>query len=148
MATAAPKTNGRHRRYAYDQREPHEDTNRWLVSYADFITLLFAFFVVMYSISQVNEGKYKVVSDALIEVFRDKKLVDKDATGAANDDAGTPPEPGIIRGDSSSENVIETEAKAALKNPETPSALRPKSDADKPAEEDDKGKGERFDASA
>ena len=30
--------------------------DRWLVSYADFITLLFAFFVVMYSISSVNEG--------------------------------------------------------------------------------------------
>ncbi|MEH6556592.1 MAG: flagellar motor protein MotD [Oceanicoccus sp.] len=43
--------------------------DRWLVSYADFITLLFAFFVVMYSISQVNEGKYKVLSETLTEVF-------------------------------------------------------------------------------
>jgi chemotaxis protein MotB len=43
--------------------------DRWLVSYADFITLLFAFFVVMYSISQVNEGKYKVLSDTLTEAF-------------------------------------------------------------------------------
>ncbi len=50
-----------------------EDTvshDRWLVSYADFITLLFAFFVVMYSISQVNEGKYKVLSETLAEVFK------------------------------------------------------------------------------
>jgi len=39
------------------------------VSYADFITLLFAFFVVMYSISSVNEGKYKVLSKALGTVF-------------------------------------------------------------------------------
>lgn len=37
-------------------RDNHE---RWLISYADFITLLFAFFVVMYAISSVNEGKYK-----------------------------------------------------------------------------------------
>lgn len=43
--------------------------DRWLVSYSDFVTLLFAFFVVMYSISQVNEGKYKVLSDTLIEAF-------------------------------------------------------------------------------
>ncbi|HEY7885348.1 MAG TPA: flagellar motor protein MotB, partial [Cellvibrionaceae bacterium] len=43
---------------------------RWLVSYADFITLLFAFFVVMYSISQVNEGKYKVLSDTLEQAFQ------------------------------------------------------------------------------
>lgn len=42
---------------------------RWLISYADFITLLFAFFVVMYSISQVNEGKYKVLSETLSESF-------------------------------------------------------------------------------
>ncbi|HRE16841.1 MAG TPA: flagellar motor protein MotB, partial [Rhodocyclaceae bacterium] len=36
--------------------EEHENHERWLVSYADFITLLFAFFVVMYAISSVNEG--------------------------------------------------------------------------------------------
>ena len=43
-----------------------DDHGRWLVSYADFITLLFAFFVVMYAISQVNEGKYRLLSDALL----------------------------------------------------------------------------------
>ncbi|MCL4470928.1 MAG: flagellar motor protein MotD [Sulfuricella sp.] len=50
--------------------EEHENHERWLVSYADFITLLFAFFVVMYSISQVNEGKYRVLSDALVNAFK------------------------------------------------------------------------------
>lgn len=55
------------------KHEEHENHERWLVSYADFITLLFAFFVVMYSISSVNEGKYRVVSEALKEAFsRDK----------------------------------------------------------------------------
>jgi len=47
-----------------------DSPDRWLVSYADFITLLFAFFVVMYAISQVNEGKYKLLSDALIQAFK------------------------------------------------------------------------------
>ena len=56
----------RHHRRADD----HENHDRWLVSYADFITLLFAFFVVMYSLSSVNEGKYRVVSDALFSAFR------------------------------------------------------------------------------
>ncbi|WP_416426060.1 flagellar motor protein MotD [Pseudomonas sp. App30] len=51
--------------------EEHENHERWLVSYADFITLLFAFFVVMYSISSINEGKYKVLSQALVGVFND-----------------------------------------------------------------------------
>jgi chemotaxis protein MotB len=50
--------------------EEHENHERWLVSYADFITLLFAFFVVMYAISQVNEGKYRVLSDALLQAFK------------------------------------------------------------------------------
>ena len=51
-------------------QEEHENLERWLVSYADFITLLFAFFVVMYAISSVNEGKYRVLSDSLVSAFR------------------------------------------------------------------------------
>jgi len=47
------------------KRAEHDNHERWLISYADFITLLFAFFVVMYSISSVNEGKYKTFSDSL-----------------------------------------------------------------------------------
>lgn len=53
---------------------------RWLVSYADFVTLLFAFFVVMYSISSVNEGKYRTLSDSLGDAFSKK----------ADDSAKTP----------------------------------------------------------
>lgn len=54
-------------RKKYDEQgENHE---RWLISYADFITLLFAFFVVMYAISSVNEGKYKVFSASLGTAF-------------------------------------------------------------------------------
>jgi chemotaxis protein MotB len=47
------------------KHEEHENHERWLVSYADFITLLFAFFVVMYSVSSVNEGKFRTVSDSI-----------------------------------------------------------------------------------
>jgi chemotaxis protein MotB len=43
-----------------------------MVSYADFITLLFAFFVVMYSISSVNEGKYKSLTHSLGSAFSNK----------------------------------------------------------------------------
>jgi len=53
------------------QHEEHVNHERLLVSYADFITLLFAFFVVMYWISSINEGKYKVISQALIGVFNE-----------------------------------------------------------------------------
>jgi chemotaxis protein MotB len=54
------------------RRKILDDTNnhdRWMVSYADFITLLFAFFVVMYSMSSVNEGKYKRLTDSLGDAF-------------------------------------------------------------------------------
>ncbi len=54
------------RRQFEEEPDNHE---RWLISYADFITLLFAFFVVMYGISSVNEGKYQILSNALGNVF-------------------------------------------------------------------------------
>jgi chemotaxis protein MotB len=57
------------------KHEEHENHERWLVSYADFITLLFAFFVVMYSVSSVNEGKYRVLSDSLSSSFSHTKPV-------------------------------------------------------------------------
>lgn len=47
--------------------------DRWLISYADFVTLLFAFFVVMYAISAVNEKKYKEFSKSLEKAFVEKK---------------------------------------------------------------------------
>jgi chemotaxis protein MotB len=49
--------------------ESTENHERWLVSYADFITLLFAFFVVMYSISTVSNGSYRVLSDSIVAAF-------------------------------------------------------------------------------
>lgn len=52
------------------KHEEHENHERWLVSYADFITLLFAFFVVMYSISSVNEGKFRSVSESIQAALR------------------------------------------------------------------------------
>ena len=51
--------------------EEHVNHERWMVSYADFITLLFAFFVMMYSISIVNTGKFKVLSESLTAAFTD-----------------------------------------------------------------------------
>ncbi len=54
--------------------EDSHNHERWLISYADFMTLLFGFFVVMYAISSVNEGKYKVLSSALNEVFAQRDM--------------------------------------------------------------------------
>jgi chemotaxis protein MotB len=50
---------------ARKKHEEHANHERWLVSYADFITLLFAFFVVMFATSQVDKNKAKAVSDSV-----------------------------------------------------------------------------------
>jgi chemotaxis protein MotB len=72
------------------REEEHENVERWLVSYADFITLLFAFFVVMYAISSVNEGKYRVMSDSLINAFREVRTTDKAVNMGAKNPAILP----------------------------------------------------------
>lgn len=50
----------------------HENHDRWLVSYADFITLLFAFFVIMYALSSVSDGNYRILSDAIQTAFHNQ----------------------------------------------------------------------------
>lgn len=50
--------------------EEHANHEAWAIPYGDLVTLLLAFFVVMYAISSVNAGKYRVVSDSLSSAFR------------------------------------------------------------------------------
>ncbi len=52
------------------KHEEHQNHEAWAIPYADLITLLLAFFVVMYAISTVNAGKYRVLSNSLIAAFR------------------------------------------------------------------------------
>ena len=66
--------------------EEHDNHERWLVSYADFITLLFAFFVVMYAISSLNEGKYRVLSNSLTGAFSNAKPMTPTLTSATPED--------------------------------------------------------------
>ncbi len=54
------------RRRRHDDHDNHE---AWAIPYGDLVTLLLAFFVVMYAMSTVNEGKYRVLSDSLNEAF-------------------------------------------------------------------------------
>ena len=53
----------------------HENHERWLVSYADFITLLFAFFVVMFASSQTDKSKAKQVSEAVEKALKEGSSV-------------------------------------------------------------------------
>ena len=54
------------RRHLHEEHLNHE---AWAIPYGDLLTLLLAFFVVMYAISSINEGKYRVVADALSAAF-------------------------------------------------------------------------------
>lgn len=107
------------------RRQPQEDLHnkeRWLISYADFITLLFAFFVVMYSVSSVNEGKYKVLSETLTGVFNaPQRSIDPIAVGeqpprsaAAPSDAVIPPAVTEAQRNSEGDAQARTEALQAM----------------------------------
>jgi chemotaxis protein MotB len=55
------------RRHHHEEHTNHE---AWAIPYGDLVTLLLAFFVVMYAMSSVNEGKYRILSDSLVAAFR------------------------------------------------------------------------------
>lgn len=52
------------------KHEDHSNHEAWAIPYGDLVTLLLAFFVVMYALSTINEGKFRVLSDSLQAAFR------------------------------------------------------------------------------
>ncbi|WP_263139345.1 flagellar motor protein MotD [Pseudomonas sp. RIT-PI-AD] len=96
------------------REEEHENHERWLVSYADFITLLFAFFVVMYSISSINEGKYKVLSDSLVGVFSDPQRSIKPIPVGEERPKTTEPDHSLVDDNPQAEAVVGDTAKDPL----------------------------------
>ena len=51
------------------KHEEHVNAEAWAIPYGDLVTLLFALFTVMYAVSSVNEGKFRVLSDSMIAAF-------------------------------------------------------------------------------
>jgi len=68
------------------EHEP-EGHERWLVSYADFITLLFAFFVVLYASSQADRQKAVQASESVRRAFSGETKVSR-VLGGTVDDVG------------------------------------------------------------
>lgn len=60
--------------------EEHVNHERWLVSYSDFITLLFAFFVVMYSLSQLSDSEFDRVANELTQRFANTTVISNQQT--------------------------------------------------------------------
>jgi len=64
---------GRKSKLAHAEEE-HENSERWLLTYADMITLLLALFIVLFAISAVNVSKFHTLKEALSEAFSSKVL--------------------------------------------------------------------------
>jgi chemotaxis protein MotB len=73
------------------KKHGHVSHERWLVSYADFITLLFAFFVVLYASSQVDNKKVARVSAAIQGAFQELGVFSGNAPGPVLRQESAPP---------------------------------------------------------
>src|SRR5277367_3736750 len=61
----------RHRKKSHGHNPSHE---RWIVSYADFVTLLFAFFVVMFATANADKGKVRAVSESVKAALHEGRI--------------------------------------------------------------------------
>jgi chemotaxis protein MotB len=105
---------GHGRRPKKHEEEEHENHERWLVSYADMLTLLFALFVVLYSMSQVDLTKFTDFSKGLQEGFGAPVTILND--GAAIDaptDTDSPLMPVQVAEDASIDGQAQTDAEKA-----------------------------------
>lgn len=84
------------------QKRKHHNHERWLVSYADFITLMFAFFVVLYASSQADKHKQAEFAQAIDQAFKSLSVFQatgvKPQSGAAKSSDQTVPV-NIVLGD-------------------------------------------------
>jgi chemotaxis protein MotB len=71
-SAAGAKARGRtHRRPRGGHEEEHENSERWLLSYVDMVTVLMCLFIVLFAISQVDQSKYIALRDSLSAGFHD-----------------------------------------------------------------------------
>src|SRR5579864_3774979 len=80
------------RRHKGGHGEGHENAERWLLTYADLITLLMVFFVVLYSMSSADSTKWQQISAALEQAFNVDVMKGSAAT-SISDSAAAPAAP-------------------------------------------------------
>ena len=79
---------------SHEEPEKPENAERWLISYADFITLLMVFFVVLYSMSQVDASKYEQLAQSLNIAFTGGTgILDSNPGVISPDNSGTAAKP-------------------------------------------------------
>src|SRR5215216_5416362 len=86
-----------HKRHKPHHEEEHENEERWLVSFADMMTLLFCLFMVLFAISSVNTSKFEALQKALQDAFSGnilsggKAVIETGNDTPPNDPAAEPP---------------------------------------------------------
>jgi chemotaxis protein MotB len=126
----------RHKRRGHDHEEEHENEERWLVSFADMMTLLFCLFMVLFAISSVNTSKFEALQKALQDAFSGKILSGGQAVMETGNDKqpekpGTePPLPAMTPLQAlATTSIDESASKAAKKEEQDFKALKRKIDA-------------------
>jgi chemotaxis protein MotB len=90
------------KRHKAHHEEEHENEERWLVSFADMMTLLFCLFMVLFAISSVNTSKFEELAKSLQDAFSGKVVSGGEAvmqTGSstpAEHSQATPPLPAMM----------------------------------------------------
>lgn len=74
----------------HEEHEEHENHERWLVSYADMMTLLMVLFIVMFAISQVDQKKFAQLKTGLAVGFGEPSVAFQGQTGALDDNGSAP----------------------------------------------------------
>src|ERR1044072_6849889 len=85
--------SARRRKKGGHHEEEHENEERWLVSFADMMTLLFCLFMVLFAISSVNTSKFEALQKALQDAFSGKILSGGEAVMETGNDK-QPEKPG------------------------------------------------------
>ena len=75
------------------KREPGEHRDRWMITYADLITLLLIFFVIMYAMSNLDSGKYNVVTQSLQNTFNQSNSILEGGSGIVGETITKPTPP-------------------------------------------------------
>ncbi|WP_406833098.1 OmpA family protein [Pedococcus sp. KACC 23699] len=120
------------RRRAEEHEEPeHENAERWLLSYADMITLLMALFIVLFAISQVDQAKLIALSNGLEQYFGEPAAVSS-STGILN---------GGVQGQPDSKAVGPTRPESIVPVLVKPTTSGQPTDAGKGSGQADAGKG-------
>ena len=129
----------RQRRHKAHEEEEHENEERWLVSYADMMTLLFALFMVLFSISSVNISKFEDLQRSLQSAFSGKavaggkSLMETGATSQTDRASVSPPLPALTPKEALTQGKAPTgsadEARAAAAEQEEFLALKRRIDA-------------------